>query len=193
MESFTYIERDGKFIANRRIINLRNGLLPRDAGEADKIHIDIALPRVKYANDSQSLTNNAYTSLNYDQVLYDYAPGEVTSTAPFTYTVRFPGVYEIKASLLLDSVSLGIGTIYQLVIYVDGVLTSALDRHTMEATTTEYLLLSGSDSLALNQGNAVTIRCYQNQGGAINVYSSADYYVYNNVAITYLGVAQDMV
>lgn len=192
MDSFTQIKREGVFIGNRRIINLRNGLLPRDHGEMDTIHIDIALPRVKYANDSQSLTNNAYTSLNYDQILYDYAPKEVTSTAPFTYTVKIPGVYTVKASLLLDSVSLGVGTVYQLAVYVNGVLSKALDRHTVETTTTKYLLLKGSDDFVMNKGDYFTIACYQNQGGAINIYSSSDYYVYNTVAISYLGVAQNI-
>lgn len=190
MNSFTSIEREGVPIATRRVINLRNGLVPNDQGEVDKIHVGVALPRVKYGNDSQSLTNNAYTTLNYDVILYDYAPGEVTSTAPFTYTVKHPGVYTVKASLLLASTSLSAGTIYQLAVNVNGVLSKALDRHTMEATTTELMFLAGSEDFAMARGDYFTVSCFQNSGGAINVYSSADYYVYNTVTISYLGISQ---
>jgi len=120
-----------------------------------------------------NLTNGAYTIIQYDDEEYD--TNDKFNPSTYTYTVPIAGKYEVKASLNIDAAAWSDGEIAVLAIYVNDTRVK-ISISECPASETMFVYLDISRDLVLAVDDEVEIRCYQNTGGAIPIYSSNDEY-----------------
>jgi hypothetical protein len=129
---------------------------------------------------AQTMTNNAFTIVDYDTVESDLN-NLVTVGAAWAFTAKEAGKYDVNASILLQSTNTwALGEFGYLVIFKNGIEYRALDRKDNYSNTASYMMLHGSTEVPVSAGDTIDIRCKQNSGGNLNLYNNA---LYNYVTI----------
>lgn len=194
LDSFTYVERNGIMVAQRRRVNLAPGLAAWDEPEGDRVNVAPALGRVRYVHDGttvQSTDSGGFTQLNLQTKDYDEAPGCVTDTEPFAFTVRDAGVYRVSASLFFASAVWEVGNVAELYLTENSVAVAALDRHTVyyDGGASIYVRAAGTTTRKVASGVALGLTVYHTRSaGDVNVYTGSNSYLFNYIDIEYLGI-----
>lgn len=119
---------------------------------------------------SLSIPNATDTTMIFTAEDFDNRSEYNTGTGVFTAAVD--GYYQVHAAVMFDNYAWAAGNISALVLYKDGAMYSEIARTTIQANTTFYNLLQGSDFLYMAAGATIDIRVYQNIGAAKNTYAN---------------------
>jgi len=115
-------------------------------------------------NDSQSLPNNIYTIIAYDDLVYDTL-SELDSTGRFTATVG--GTYSASASLATNSAAWSVGGQIVIAIFKNGVIESQGGWWISATASSVITAVTVTSDVILAATDYIDIRIYHNQGGAI--------------------------
>lgn len=136
-------------------------------------------------NAGQSIPNNAFTVVNFEDV--DYDPFSlVTTGASWAFTCPVDGYYQIIAVVTWASTTTWApAEDTQIDVYQNGSSAAILARR--DGMPTGVALansLSGGAVLSCAAGDTLDVRAYQNTGGALALLNSG---LYNHVAISLAG------
>lgn len=122
--------------------------------------------------------------INFDTKDYD-THGAVTTGASWKFTAPVSGIYSVRAMIEADTVSWTAGNSFTMYLRKGGSNYSILDDYTVEATTTRYQVLKGSDEVRLLAGEYVDVFVDHNRtSGDINLRALA---LINFIAIRRVG------
>ena len=121
-------------------------------------------------NDAQSIPDSTPTIVEYDDEDFDNL-GEYDVTN-HRFTATEAGYYFISASLLSANITWGVGVIWQMRLYKNGVAYSNGTRNEADIT---YRQSQISDIVYLVANDFIDIRVYHNQGVDVNTYVGQTY------------------
>lgn len=137
---------------------------------------------VQSVNTGQSIPNATVTTVEYDTEVYDQL-GEY-NPATFTFTAKAAGVYLVCAGVRFEATGAFTGEERAaLMVYGGTTLYSYLDRQDqldVATSTTGVVMLNGTDTIHVSAGGTITVRVYQNSGGALALAAGEEY---NRLAI----------
>lgn len=120
-----------------------------------------------------SIPNNAFTQVTTYTNSQNVGSNFVASTG--VYTAPAAGEYTFWAGVRLTAATIGSGNQCILGLYVNGTLVRQ-SGYTVTATSSAALSISGSFSITLAATDTVTLRVFQNSGGAITLDGTAANY-----------------
>jgi len=134
------------------------------------------------SNNGQNISNNTLQTVIFedeerdDDDEYNPATGELTT--------KRGGALHISSGILFATTTGWANTeIAYLTVYVSGTEKDNLDFKQNEGSQNHYVKLTGSTTLEVAEGDVVTVRCYQNSGGARALHNDN---AYNYVAFDWL-------
>lgn len=137
-------------------------------------------------NAGQSIPDNTVTIIDFEDQDHD-THSAVTTGAAWKFTAPINGYYLVSSCILFASTTAwdeSENIIF--LIYVDGVLTSQIDRRNGQdfSGSTGLKAAAGSDTIYLASSSYLDIRIVQQSGGSLSLLSDG---VYNYVAIARVG------
>jgi len=124
----------------------------------------------------QSIPNATYTIVNYGTVTFD-THGRISVGTSWIFTALLPGYYQVSAAILFTlTTNWAAGEIGQLTLFKNGAVASHLDRKdNFSGGVSQYMMLHGSDTTYLGNGETINVRAYQDSGAALALIENAEF------------------
>lgn len=132
-------------------------------------------------NAGQSIANNDYAIVDYEDKVQDTHDG-VTTGAAWKFTAPAAGFYQVSAAVMFTATDTWADTnVGFLGAYVNGSLRVVLDRkNSYGSAQMVFMQLGGSVLVHLGAGDYIDIRVYQNSGAALALHNDG---TYNRVSV----------
>lgn len=125
----------------------------------------------------QNISHAGINILVFEDEIYD-TDGEYDPTTG-VFTAEHTGWLHVTASVLFDASTTWAATeIVRLSVWIDGVLRDYLDLQTDFSAANIFVHARGSSTIRVAAGEVVTLRLYQDSGGALALYSTTSDYNY---------------
>jgi hypothetical protein len=137
------------------------------------------------SNAGQSIPNNSFTVVNFEDVDYDPL-SLVTTGAGWVFTCPVDGYYLVTATVTWASTTAwDPAEDAQIEVFKNGVSVGMLARRDgYPAATALAVSLSGADVIACSTGDTLDVRAFQNTGAALALLNDS---LYNHVSVTRIG------
>lgn len=140
--------------------------------------LEVARHHAKARSDAgQNIPHAVTTVLIFEDEVYDTDTEYDIATGIFT--AKRDGYLHVTAAVLFDATTTWAATeIIWLGVHIAGVVREYVDLRTDLSAANILVRVGGSTTVWVNTGEAVTVRLYQNSGGALPLYSTTDDYNY---------------
>lgn len=146
------------------------------------------LVAARYDTDSgQSIASATEVIINFDSATFGYTThsGLVTTGADWKFTANERGKFTVASFILLDSAAWDVGEYANLQVFKNGVWLCHLCFQEKSTSVTAFMGVGGSTTVALNVGDYISVKAYQNSGNAIALVAGEEY---NWIAIDKVGL-----
>lgn len=140
-------------------------------------HVHTPAAAICRTDNTQSIPDNAWTIIDYDEIVQATAAGSgiITTGTSWRYTAQIAGYYQVDASAMLNAASWTTNQVVALALYRNGAQYRMLGRWDggLAGGTSTYAFVGGGGLVYLAANDYVDIRMLQRYGSALTIWPDA--------------------